>query len=577
MQTFISILVVAVVLGLVSCSQMADENTKFETLANQYIDQYLKFNPEQATALGDHRYDHMLYDYSPVGMVEELSFQRTYRESLKAIDITRLSDTNRIDLKIMQNAIEAAIFELETLRSHEWDPLVYVPGHAIYSLLAREFAPLTGRLKNVKARLMAIPALLEQAKANLNNPPKIHVETAILQNAGTIGLIRDELNIFLKDAPGMQEEFRPIQKRVVEELENYGVWLKEELLPNANGDFRIGDEKFRKKLRHTLDSELTLEEILASAEADLAESQQTMYEVAVPMYRDYYPKDSGAAALADKKQVIRKVLNRLSEERPNADNIVDLAREYLKECNEFVIAEKLATMPTEPLQIIVMPEYQRGVAVAYCDSPGPLDENAKTFYSISPPPENWDEQRVESFFREYNNYMLRNLTVHEAMPGHYLQLAHSNKFKAPTMLRSIFMSGTFIEGWATYSEQLMVERGYGGPEVQMQQLKMRLRLIINAIIDQKIHTAGMTEQEAMNLMVNEGFQEDGEAAGKWRRACMSSTQLSTYYIGNIEINGLRKAYEAANGGEINMQIFHDTAMSFGSPAAKYVSEMMGLQ
>jgi uncharacterized protein (DUF885 family) len=226
--------------------------------------------------------------------------------------------------------------------------------------------------------------------------------------------------------------------------------------------------------------------------------------------------------------------------------------------------------------VIVMPEYQRGVAVAYCDAPGPLEKNGETFFSISPTPADWTKDLVQSFFREYNNYMLQNLTIHEAMPGHYLQLAHSNKFKAPTMVRAIFGSGTFVEGWATYAEQLMAEKGYGGPEVKMQQLKMRLRLIINSIIDQKIHTANMSEKEAMDMMMQEGFQEKGEAAGKWIRACLTSTQLSTYYVGNMEVNSLRAGYEKKHGASADMKSMHDAILSLGSPAPKYIREALGL-
>ena len=186
---------------------------------------------------------------------------------------------------------------------------------------------------------------------------------------------------------------------------------------------------------------------------------------------------------------------------------LSIAKEYLKDCTDFVRHMDLVSLPEEPVKVIVMPEFARGLYVAYCDAPGPLEKMGETFFAISPAPTNWKEEQVTSLFKEYNNYMLQNLTIHEAMPGHYLQLAHANKFRAPTNIRMIFESGTFIEGWATYSEQLMVEKGYGGLEVKMQQLKMRLRLIINAIIDQKIHTQLMTEQEAMDMMMNEGFQQ----------------------------------------------------------------------
>lgn len=279
---------------------------------------------------------------------------------------------------------------------------------------------------------------------------------------------------------------------------------------------------------------------------------------------------------ADRKKIIRAVLDRLAESHPNNSTIVDLAKQDLQSTTDFVRQNQLVTVPDVPVRIIVMPEFQRGVAVAYCDSPGPLDKNVETFYSISPTPADWSKERVQSFFREYNDYMLQNLTVHEAMPGHYLQIAHSNQFRAPTLIRAVFSSGPFIEGWATYAEQLMAEKGYGGPEVKTEQLKMRLRLIINAILDQKIHTAGMTEKEAMDLMMNEGFQEEGEAAGKWRRACLSSTQLSTYFVGNVGINEIRRAYESKNGPIPDLKAFHDKMLSFGSPAPKYVKQLMGL-
>jgi uncharacterized protein (DUF885 family) len=389
-------------------------------------------------------------------------------------------------------------------------------------------------------------------------------------------MVRDELKMYLDQVPELKDEFAPVQAQVVSALEEYGTWLEKELLPKATGDFRIGDAKFRAKLRYTLESNLSKEEILQKAEEDLKATQAALYETAFPLFKKYFPKVVDAKKLEDKKFVIKTVLDKLAETCPTNETIVDLAKGYLQTCTEFVRADSLMTVPDEPVKIIVMPEFQRGVAVAYCDAPGPLEKNGETFYSISPTPQDWTKERVASFFREYNNYMLQNLTIHEAMPGHYLQIAHSNKFKAPTMVRAIFGSGTFVEGWATYAEQLMVEKGYGGPEVKMQQLKMRLRLIINSIIDQKIHTAGMTEQEAVDLMMKEGFQEEGEAAGKWRRACLTSTQLSTYYVGNIEVNELRKAYQAKMGTAVDMKAMHDKMLSFGSPAPKYVKELMGL-
>ena len=267
------------------------------------------------------------------------------------------------------------------------------------------------------------------------------------------------------------------------------------------------------------------------------------------------------------------------ETRASDETVVARCQQLVDDATSFVRQHDLVTLPSAPLKVIELPEFQRGVAVAYCQSPGALEPNEQTFFAVSPTPKGWTEARRTSFFREYNDYMLHDLTVHEAMPGHYLQLAHANQFKAPTMIRAIFASGTFVEGWAVYTERVMAEAGFGGPEVKMQQLKMRLRAIINAIIDQKVHTAGMTEKQAMDLMMTRGFQEEGEAAGKWRRVVQSSTQLSTYFVGAIEHDDMRiaaKKRAQERGEKFDLKKYHDTVLSFGSPAVKYVREEMGL-
>jgi uncharacterized protein (DUF885 family) len=575
MNKLISLTLITAVIMALSCAPPQTADQKFESLAKNYIATLLEMKPEWATGLGEHRYDDRLSDYTLPGIDRDRDFNMMYLDSLAMIDPTRLSEVNRIDYKIMRDNLQSWIFSIDTLRDYEWNPLAYNVGGAIYSLVAREFAPLKDRLMNVKARLHQIPDVLAAARANLKNPPKVHTETAILQNKGNINMIRRDLQMFLDQVPELKEEFAPVQESAAKALEEYGQWLEKELLPRSTGDFRLGDEKFRRKLFYALESGLSKEDILQRGEADLKTTQESMYETALPLYRKYFPAVRDKR-LEDRKHVIKRVLDRLAEDRPTNETIVDLAKEYTRQCTDFVVAKDLMMVPSEPIKIIVMPEFQRGVAVAYCDSPGPLEKNGETFYAISPTPADWPKERVTSFFREYNNYMLQNLTIHEATPGHYLQLAHSNRFAAPTMVRAIFYSGTFVEGWATYAEQLMVEHGYGGPEVKMQQLKMRLRLIINAIIDQKIHTAGMTEKEAMDLMMKEGFQEEGEAAGKWRRACLTSTQLSTYYVGNTEVNDIRKAYEAKHGVQTQQREMHDRMLSFGSPAPKYVKESLGL-
>lgn len=558
-------------------NKMTDQ--KFAALAQTYIEELLKSQPELATSLGDHRYDHLLNDYSLAGVKAERAFNEKYLRELRAIPLSELSPVNSVDYRIWRNQLEYNLFAIDVLKEYEWNPQYYNIGNAVYGLIARDFAPLPERLTSVRERLKKLPEVLAQAKINLKNPPRINTETAILQNKGNISLVHDDLQALIDTQPAsLKEEFAPVQSKAIAALEEYGKWLEGELLPRSNGDFRIGEEKFRRKLSFALDSDLSKEEILRRAEADLKKTQARMYEVALPLYQKIMANDQNALAKStDKKYVIKTVLNKLAESHPTNDTIVPLANETLKQTTDFVNAKNLVTVPDDLVKIVVMPEFARGVAVAYCDPAGPFEKNGDTLYAISPTPKDWTPERAASFFREYNNYMVQDLTIHEAMPGHYLQLAHAIRFSAPTKLRAIYSSGSFAEGWAVYAEQVMADAGYGGPEVKMQQMKMRLRMMINAIIDQKIHTAGMTEREAIDFMMNEGFQEEGEAAGKWRRACLSSTQLSTYYVGNAEVNDIRQAYEKRVGKDrVNLKELHDRMLSFGTPAPKYVKELMGL-
>jgi uncharacterized protein (DUF885 family) len=275
--------------------------------------------------------------------------------------------------------------------------------------------------------------------------------------------------------------------------------------------------------------------------------------------------------------VTAAVLDKLAEQRPDDATVVGYAKEVVGEATNFVRSHNLVTIPDTPLDVIAMPEFKRGVAIAYCDSPGPLDKSGKTFFAVAPTPKDWSKERKESFFREYNNYMIRDLTVHEAMPGHFLQLARSNEFRAPTLVRAIFQSGPFIEGWAVYCEQAMAEQGYGGPEVKMQQLKMRLRAICNAILDQSMHAGNMSVQVALDLMTKEGYQQEGEAVAKWKRARLTSAQLSTYFVGATEHLDLRAAEQKKLGDQFNLKKYNDQVISYGSPPVKYVRELMGFQ
>ncbi len=553
------------------------QDDEFQKIAGDYIEQYLQANPEDATELGDHRFDGQLTDYSSDARAKDLATQQEFRGKLNAIDGSKLTGANSIDFRILKENIDYQIFQAEELKQAEWNPLVYMQSlaNSLYLLVARDFAPAEKRIPALRQRMDKIPGVIAQAKANLQHPPRVHTETAIEQTQGAINLVREGLAPLLDQAGKTKKELAPLQEKTAAALEDYKKWLQNDLLPRSDGNFRLGAAKFRKKLHFALASDLSMEEIMKRAQADLQQTQTSIYETALPLYKKYFP-NADDKTLADKHKITASVLDKLAEQHPDDATIVNFAKTVVTEATVFVKQHDLVTVPDVPLDVIAMPEFKRGVAIAYCDAPGPLEKNGKTFFAVAPTPRDWSKERKESFFREYNNYMIRDLTVHEAMPGHYLQLAHANEFRAPTLVRAVFRSGPFIEGWAVYCEQMMAEQGYGGPEVKMQQLKMRLRVICNAILDQSIHAGNMTEKEAMDLMTKEGYQQEGEAVAKWKRARLSSAQLSTYFVGVTEHLDLRSAEQKKLGSDFNLRKYNDQVISYGSPPVKYVRELMGL-
>jgi uncharacterized protein (DUF885 family) len=573
------ILVVALSLPLAIATANANpKDDEFEKIAKDYIENYLASHPEFATELGDHRFDGIVSDYSPETRARMLAKAKQVHAALKKFDdYKQLTRANQVDVRILRENVDYEIFRLEDLREAEWNPLVYNQSlaNSLYLLVARDFDSAEKRVPNLRSRMEAIPNVIAEAEANLQHPPQLYTETAIEQIQGAINLVRNGLDPLLNQAPQVKKDLDPIQEKTAKALEDYKKWLQNDLLKRSDGNFRLGADKFRKKLHFALASDLSMSEIKKRADADLARTQDAIYETALPFYQKYFPT-ADEKSLADKRQVTAAVLKKLSEQHPDDNTIVGYAQKIVAEATDFVKSRNLVAVPGTPLDVIVMPEFKRGQSIAYCDSSGPLEKNGKTFFAVAPTPNDWNKERKESFFREYNNFMVRDLTVHEAMPGHYLQLSHSNEFRAPTLVRAIFQSGTFIEGWAVYTEQVMAEQGYGGPEVKMQQLKMRLRAIANAILDQSIHAGDMTEQQAMDLMMKDTFQEEGEAVAKWKRARLTSAQLSTYFVGVSEHLDLRAAAQKKFGKNFDLKEYNDQVISYGSPPVKYVRELMGL-
>jgi len=569
----------AIVHAIAVAAPGADES--FSQLAARYLDEVPDHSPVAATALGDHRADDRLDDVDAAARERLRKTYLGYREALAAIDRNALSRDNQVDAAILGNEIESTLFELDTLEEWAWNPLYYVrlSGNAIYGLLSRDFAPLELRLDNAASRLEQLPRFFEQARAALQpaRVPKIHAETAIQQNRGLVTIIDSMIVPHVATlSPQAAGRLEAAMATAREAIATQQTWLEEELLPRANGEFRIGAELYDRKLAFALSSALTRKEIRRLAEQEYELVRSEMYEIAKQVYAGLHPYTAfpDNPDEAYKQAIIRAALEVAYQQLPPRDAIVETAQRYLQQASDFVVAKNLVTMPEEPVEIIVMPEFQRGIALAYLSPPGPLDKAQKAFYAVAPLPADWTEQQVESFLREYNLYSIQSLTIHEAVPGHYLQLALSNRH--PSTLRSAFWSGPFVEGWAVYAERMMIDEGYldHDPLMRLINRKWYLRAITNAIIDSAIHVDRMTQSEAMKLMIEGGFQEEREAAGKWVRAQLSSGQLSTYFIGYQEHKALRADVEKAWGSEFTLRRYHDQALSYGSPPTRFVRALM---
>ena len=565
--------------AIASAEPVADES--FSQLAARYLDEVALRSPVSATALGDHRADDRLNEVDDAARQVLRERFLGYRETLAAIDRSVLSRANQVDAAILYNEIESTLFELDILEEWAWNPLYYVrlAGNAVYGLLARDFAPLEERLANAASRLEQLPRFFAQARESLQpeRVPKIHAETAIQQNRGLISIVDSMIVPVMQELPEadrarLEQAIETARTAVAEQQ----AWLENELLPRANGEFRIGAELYDRKLAFALNSPLSRKEIRALAEREYELVRNEMYELAKQVYLGMHPYTAFPDSPDEsyKQAIVRAALEVAYRQMPPRDGIVETAREHLQQASDFVVERNIVTMPEEPVEIIVMPEFQRGIALAYLSPPGPLDKGQKAFYAVAPLPADWTDEQVESFLREYNLYSVQNLTIHEAVPGHYLQLALSNRH--PSALRSALWSGPFVEGWAVYAERVMIDEGYldNDPLMRLINRKWYLRAITNAIIDSAIHVDGMTQEEALKLMIEGGFQEEREAAGKWVRAQLSSAQLSTYFVGYQEHAALRADVEAAWADEFTLRRYHDQVLSYGSPPVRFVRALI---
>jgi uncharacterized protein (DUF885 family) len=540
--------------------------TQFRDVAATALETYLASDPVAATYLGDHRFDGALPDPgNAAGRATQV------RDQLAALDTATTSDQpEQIDAEVLRTVLRAEQFELDELHEAEWNPMLYNPGNGLHALLTRDFAPLPERLASLADRLAAVPDYLARGRARLGEMSRIHVDTALIQLDGTLALLDDAVPAVLAEAPQLRERIEGAAATARTAVAEHRGWLADQV-DAARRPARIGERLFADKLALTLDTEFVPKALLARAEAELDESTELIIAEA-GRYAGVARPDAAT---------VRTVLDELAADVANDDTILGLCRDAMAAATRLVRDRDLVTVYDDPIVVVEMPEIDRGVAVAYCRPSGPLEPaELPTEFAVSPTPADWTAEQQASFYREYNLHMVHDLAVHEAVPGHALQIMHSNRYRASTPVRAVWWSGSFVEGWAVYTEELMAQHGFrsdvsqqAGSALRMQQLKMRLRTIINTIMDIRFHHDDLDEAGALELMTGRGYQEQGEAAGKWRRVQLTATQLCTYYVGYSEVRDLVADLRTHQPGWTDRQV-HDAVLGAGSPPARHLRTLL---
>jgi len=596
------VVLIAQPLGPTDAQNAGAEDARLARLFKEFLDEEFKHRPLDATRAGDHRFDHLLDDVSAKaraatkqrlqkalaalggpgvgGAAPPAPLPKRETGEKPRIDYKSLSRDGQIDFEIWRHHLQRELWLMDNTDPFANDPRVYNEylSDSVYLLLAQSTEPKAVNIRNAASRMAFLPRIVEAAKENIKNPPKVLVDVAIRQLRGAISFYEKGIYDFTGETPQLSELRAPAQ-RVLPVLRGYLKFLEGDVLPRAAGEWRLGKAKFAEKFKLELDAGISADECLKEAEAEMDRVEAEMYVIARQLWSQMFPNlQIPADDVEGKRKIIRTVLDAVSKEHGKAEDLVKDANASVASIKEFIATKNILRLPSpDRCQIIEMPEFQRGFSIAYLNPAPPLDAKASSFYAISPPPRDWDERKVTSFLQEYNRHMLQLLTIHEAYPGHYVQLEYSNRH--PSLIRKVLYSGVFAEGWAVYTEQVMLDEGYGAGDLKLRlnQLKWYLRAVCNAILDYRMHCTGMTDEEALFLLVVRAYQSEGEAILKIQRAKQSSCQLSTYFVGRMAFQRLRRRVQTTLGDRFELGPYHEAVLSHGTLPVKYLPEVVGRQ
>jgi hypothetical protein len=544
----------------------------FSQLVDQYLHEAEQRDPLFADGIGVHDYDDRLPDYSPSGVAAGYAWETAWRARFAALDASRLGPVEQADLRALTDSIDADLLEAHTLRPYATDPTIYVNaiGDAAYLITSRNYAPLDTRMAALAKRLRHIPDLVRAAEASLDHPSKVSAELAVAQNRGNIDLYQHDIPQLAKTvSPQTREAITAALPAVIASLNDFQAFLAGPLLAQATGQTRVGAPVFDAELRFVNGTDTPRVVLVQRAQANFAATRARMLALALPLDRQFFPgrthTQQGDALI---NAVVGEVLDRLAQQHPARDQVFAVAKADLAGIEAFLTRDPVVRLPVpNTLQVVPTPEFQAGVAGASLDSPGPFTPLAGSHYNIDQIPASWSPERVESYLREYNNYEMRILTLHEAIPGHYVQFRYNAQ--TPSLVRRIWENGSFVEGWAVYGEGMMLDAGYGGgdPALRLFQLKWRLREYANAIIDAQYHTGGLTKEQCFALL-RQAFQEPSEMETKWHRLELSHDQLSSYFVGLDAITQAR----AANHDDL--ATFNRKLLDMGSVEPRFVAPLL---
>ena len=576
----------------------AEANTKFAKLSEEFIHETLALSPSSASQAGYHVYvdpktgkrvalDALLDDMSSAGMAEQRRVYAQWRERFHTeTPLASLGVEDAADWRLIDDQIALNLLELDRIQNYKHNPTVYVEllGGALFQPLTDDYAAEDVRLSHILSRIAATPRFLDQARSQLVDADPIFIKVAVEENDGNIDLIQNMIAPAIPAGSKLKAQFDQVAPPAIAALKNFSRWLQDDLAKRkTDRTWRLGKELYAEKFRLVMETPATPDQILANAEAELKKTRAEMLQIALPLHKQYFPDHDDHASLSPQERenkVIGEVLQKISDDHPKRDDLMQTVKDDLAGIRQFIIDKKIVSLKSrDNLKGIPTPPFMRGIfSVAGFHSAPPLDPNAEAQYWVTPIDPKTPQDKAESKLREYNNWVLKWLTIHEALPGHYVQAEHANEIQPVTrrLVRSLYGNGAYVEGWAEYIAQVMMQQGFANndPRYRISYLKVWLRAVGNTILDVRMQTMQMTDDQAMSFMMSDAFQTRAEAEGKLQRAKLSSTQLPTYYVGTSEWWRLRHAYETARGKDFTLAEFHDRALDQGALSVPWLEQIL---